>query len=525
MLSLASLLEDGARRHADRVAVVSENRRWTYGELDEAANRVAHMLVARGVEPTDRVALTCPNGAAFAIAHFGILKTGAASVPLNILLAEREIAYHLDNSGARVYLCHADTPELSLAAAGAAGFAQSSVGEHLIYLDLDGSAYGAAGHGASESRSGDPQFDGGFRTHQAQETDTAVVLYTSGTTGQPKGAELTHSNLVMNAVTGCRSYGIVADDVFLAGVPLSHATGLTMMLHMPLAAGSSLVMMPRYRPVKALELMRDEQVSVFVGVPTMYQTLLDAAKSSPELTGCAEKAAERLRLSLVGGASASPHLISGFEKLFGVQLLEGYGLSETSPIAIINRPGLPRRAGSVGTAVWGVEVGIRLIDGGTADQGESGEVVVRGHNIMKGYLGNPEATRQAIDEQGWFYTGDLGQVDADGYLTIIGRKKEMIIRGGFNVYPRELEELLVTHPDVADAAVVGIPHDIHGEEVKAFVVRAPGSVITETELIDWCRGVMAAYKYPRFVEFLDHLPTTSTGKVLRSELISPSRKP
>jgi long-chain acyl-CoA synthetase len=252
----------------------------------------------------------------------------------------------------------------------------------------------------------------------------------------------------------------------------------------------------------------------------MYQTLLDAAQSSPEHAGCADEVAKSLRLCLVGGAPAAPKLIEQFEGRFNVRLMDGYGLSETSPVVAVNRPGLPPRAGSVGTAIWGVEVSIRIFGGGRAEAGTPGEVMVRGHNVMKGYLGRPEATQAAIDENGWFHTGDIGQLDADGYLTILGRHKDMIIRGGFNVYPREIEEILLTHPDVVQAAVVGVPHRTHGEEIQAFVVRAPGVTLAEEELIDWCRTSMAAYKYPRIIEFRDYLPTNAVGKVSKADLLS-----
>lgn len=511
MLSLATVLEDSARQYADRVAIVAEGRRWTYAELNVAASRFAQELVARGLSAGDRVALTCPNSAAFAVAHFGIIKAGLVTVPLNVLLTEREIAYHLDDSGARAYICHVDTPELTLASTGAAGFARAQDCDHFVLLEVDGSP-----RDDGEAR----KVESDFSTIQTSETDTAVVFYTSGTTGRPKGAELTHSNLVQNALIASRSYEMSPEDVCFVGVPLSHSTGLSLLLHAGIAAGASLVTVPRYRPARALELMRDEAVTVFVGVPTMYQTLLDATKSSPELAGCGDEAAKSLRLCPVGGAPAAPSLIAEFERRFDVRLMEGYGLSETSPIVAVNRPGLPPRVGSVGTAIWGVELRIRLADGGFAEVGTPGEVMVRGHNVMKGYLGRPEATRNVLDEDGWFHTGDIGQLDADGYLSIIGRQKDLIIRGGFNVYPRELEEVLLTHTDVEQVAVVGVPHRIHGQEVKAFVVRTPDATLTEEELIDWCRASMAAYKYPRIIEFREYLPTNSTGKVMKTELLA-----
>jgi long-chain acyl-CoA synthetase len=325
---------------------------------------------------------------------------------------------------------------------------------------------------------------------------------------------------VQNALVLGRIFQVTPDDVFFGGVPLSHVGGLSLVLHNALAAGASIVMVPRYRPARALELMRDEAVTVFMGVPTMYQMLLDAIQSSPEHAQCADEAAKGLRLGLVGGAPPAPQLAEEFERRFNVRLMDGYGLSETSPVIAINRPGLPPRAGSVGTPIWGVEVSIRLDDGSLAGPGASGEVMIRGHNVMKGYLGRPDATQAAIDPDDWFHTGDIGQLDADGYLTILGRHKDMIIRGGFNVYPREIEEIMLDHPDITQAAVIGVPHQSHGEEVKAFVVRAPGATLTEQELIDWCHAAMAAYKYPRIIEFRDSLPTNAVGKVSKADLLT-----
>ena len=520
MLSVASVLEDSARRYPDRVAIITEGKRLTYAELDAAASRLAGKLAALGLNPGDRVALTSPNGAAFVAGHFGIIKAGLVTVPLNVLLTEREITYHLDDSGARAYLCHVDTPGLPLATTGSAAFARVPGCGHFIPLEPDGRAAGPA-------RSGDappPEPGTGFPARQRSETDTAVVLYTSGTTGRPKGAELTHSNLVQQALVLGKAFAVTPDDVFFGGVPMSHVGGLSLVLHNAMAAGASLVMVPRYRAARALELMRDEAVTVFMGVPTMYQMLLDAIASAPEHARCADEAARTLRLGLVGGAPPAPQLASEFGQRFGIRLMDGYGLSETSPVIAINRPGLPPRAGSVGTPVWGVEVSIRGDDGGVAGPGAPGEVMVRGHNVMKGYLGRPDATRAAIDPDGWFRTGDIGQLDPDGYLTILGRQKDMIIRGGFNVYPREIEEIILDHPGITQVAVVGVPHPSHGEEVKAFVVRAPGTPLTEQELISWCRAAMAAYKYPRIIEFRDALPVNAVGKVSKADLLAGTRE-
>jgi long-chain acyl-CoA synthetase len=291
------------------------------------------------------------------------------------------------------------------------------------------------------------------------------------------------------------------------------------------AAAATAVLLPRFDAEAALSLMVREHVTFFAGVPTMYHALLahadadrDATPPDEHVAPATRAIADRMRVAISGGAPMPRELMRRFEERFGVPILEGYGLSETSPIATFNRRDRPRRPGSIGLPVWGVEVGIVREDGGPAGVGEPGEIVVRGHNVMKGYLGRPEATAQAVDAGGWFHTGDIGTRDAEGYLYVVDRKKDMIIRGGFNVYPRELEEVLLTHPQVSLAAVLGVPHPSHGEEVKAFVVRAPGATITEADLIAWCKQNMAAYKYPRLVEFRDRLPMTATGKILKREL-------
>src|SRR5215469_11636263 len=505
MLNLAILLEGTARELPTRPAVVQGNTTLTYGQLDAAASQVANGLIDRGIAPGDRVALSCPNVPYFPIVYYGILKAGGTVVPLNILLTEREIAYHLADSGAKAYFCFEGTPELPIGKAGRAAFDQTDSCEHFVTLTADPAAT------SSDSRSETfAEFThrqpGTCRSAPTAETDTAVILYTSGTTGQPKGAELTHSNMVHNALLGPRLFGTHPHDVHLLTLPLFHSFGQSVQLNGGLARGATLVLLARFSAERALELMVSENVTFFAGVPTMYHALLNC-ESPAEIAGT-------LRVAVSGGAAMPVEVMRRFEERFDVPILEGYGLSETSPIATFNRVDSPRKQGSIGLPVWGVEVDVLTKDGASADTGEPGEIVIRGHNVMKGYYGRPGA----IDDDGWFRTGDIGTRDADGYLYVVDRKKDMIIRGGFNVYPRELEEVLLTHPQVSLAAVVGVPHPSHGEEVKAFVVRTPGAELTEAGLIAWCKQNMAAYKYPRLVEFRDSLPMTATGKILKREL-------
>jgi long-chain acyl-CoA synthetase len=514
MLNLAVLLEDSVRNVPDRVAVACGPTRLTYAELDAKASQVAGALAARGISPGDRVALSCPNLPYFPVVYYGILKVGATVVPLNILLTEREIAYHLQDAAAKAYFCFEGTADLPVGQAGRAAFDRTESCEHFVLLTArpDATSPSPGTETLAEFARRQPA---AFASAATSETDTAVILYTSGTTGQPKGAELTHSNVVHNALLANGLFDVHSHDVHLLVLPLFHSFGQIVQMNAGFAARATIVLLPRFDAATVLELMQAEQVTLFAGVPTMYHALLNC-----EETGRfdIEKIAARMRVAVSGGAALPVEVMRRFEERFAVPILEGYGLSETSPVATFNRLDRPRRPGSIGLPVWGVEVRIVRDDGSAADDGEPGEIAIRGHNVMKGYFQRPGATAKAIDRDGWFRTGDIGTRDADGYLYVVDRKKDMIIRGGFNVYPRELEEVLLTHPAVSLAAVVGVPHCSHGEEVKAFIVRAPGAELTEADLIAWCRQNMAAYKYPRLVEFRDSLPMTATGKILKREL-------
>jgi len=516
MLNLAVLLEDSARNVPDRDAVVHGTARLTYASLDAAASQVAGALAARGIGPGERVALSCPNLPYFPIVYYGILKAGATVVPLNVLLTEREIAYHLEDSAVRAFFCFEGTAELPMGKAGLAAYQRTPGCEHFVLLTADpaGTSPSPEVETLAEFTHRQPAT---FTSAATCETDTAVILYTSGTTGQPKGAELTHSNMVHNALLANRLFGLHPHDVHLVALPLFHSFGQSVQMNAGFATAATIVLLPRFDAGQALSLMEAERVTFFAGVPTMYHALL-SCETVPDIGSIAA----RLRVAVSGGAALPVEVMRRFEGRFTVPILEGYGLSETSPVATFNRVDRPRRPGSVGLPAWGVQVRILTGDGHSAAPGEPGEVAIRGHNVMKGYFRRPEATAEAIDAGGWFRTGDIGVLDTDGYLSIVDRKKDLIIRGGFNVYPRELEEVLLTHPEVSLAAVVGVPHHSHGEEVKAFVIRAPGADLTEAGLIAWCKRNMAAYKYPRIVEFRDSLPMTATGKILKRELARPA---
>ncbi|GAA0365120.1 long-chain fatty acid--CoA ligase [Microbispora corallina] len=507
MLNLSVVLEDSARENPEGTAVVLGDLRLPYSMVNTVANQVANLLVSRGIGRGDKVALACPNLPYFPFVYFGILKAGATVVPLNVLLQAREIAYHLEDSGAKALFCFEGTSELPLGERGRAGFDEAAGTEHFFVLPATPAATESAlGETLWAALDGMP---GEFETAQTSAEDTAVILYTSGTTGRPKGAELSHQNMVVNAMISDEMFPRQQEDAYLATLPLFHSFGQTVIMNAGFRRRATLVLMPRFEPSEALRLMNQENVTLFAGVPTMYWALLTAVR-----TGAGE--VPRSLVTAASGGSALPvEVLKDFSATFGVDILEGYGLSETSPVASFNQIGRPAKAGSIGTPIWGVEM--KLVDAEWNEVGDLGEIAIRGHNIMKGYHNRPEATAEVMRD-GWFRTGDVARRDEDGYYFIVDRAKDMIIRGGFNVYPREIEEVLMTHPAVSLAAVVGVPDESHGEEVKAYVIRNPGAATSEEELVAWCRETMAAYKYPRIVEFRDSLPMTATGKILKREL-------
>lgn len=513
MLNLATLLEDNLRHHPAKTAVVYGATRLSYAQVNGAANQVANGLKAAGIQKGDKVALSCLNIPYFPIVYYGILKVGATVVPLNVLLKRREIAYHLKDSDAKAYLCFQGTPQLPMGEEGWAGFNKVDACENFWLITADPAApspiEGIATLGQMMSAQ-QPTFE----TVQTDALDTAVILYTSGTTGQPKGAELSHSNMVMNAFSVRDLFGHKADDVELIVLPLFHSFGQTVQMNAGFMSGHTLVLLARFEPGAVFQALQDEEVSIFCGVPTMFWALLNSPDADKfDL----KKISSTLRIGASGGASLPVEVIKGVEDRFNIPLLEGYGLSETSPVASFGRLDKPRKPGSIGVPIWGVEMRAVDGDGKPVPMGERGEIIMRGHNIMKGYYNRPEETAEAF-KGGWFHTGDVATVDEDGYFYIVDRIKDMIIRGGFNVYPREIEEVLLTHPAISLVAVIGVPDEESGEEIKAFVVLKADAHATPEEIIAWSKSQMAAYKYPRFVEIRESLPMTATGKILKTEL-------
>lgn len=516
-LNLSSVLEHQANLTPDRIAMTCGGRHMTYAELNAAAARVAGGLCRLGVARGDHVALSCPNIPSFAIAYFGILKAGAVVVPLNVLLKPREIAYHLKDSQAVALIAFEGTAELPMARMARAGCDEAGC-SHLVIITADSKGEAPVSSALTLGQLMDGQTDA-FDTRRRRPGDAAVILYTSGTTGHPKGAELTHENMLLNAMSShemirpaCK--GGLEQDVALVTLPLFHSTAQTCQMNSGLYGGLRLVLLPRFEPAQVLETIVEENVGFWVGVPTMYWALLAHVESGGVDTAAV---ARSLRVCASGGAPMPLDVLHRFERTFGVRVLEGYGLSETAPVVAFNQLHRPSRPGTVGFPIFGVDVRCVDEEGRPVAVGERGEVVVRGPSVMKGYYNRPEATEEAT-RNGWFHTGDIGVFDADGYLAIVDRKKDMILRGGFNVYPRELEEVLLTHPAVSMAAVVGVPDPRLGEEVKAYIVRKPGASVSEDALVEWCREQFAAYKYPRIVEFRDALPISATGKILKREL-------
>jgi long-chain acyl-CoA synthetase len=491
-LNLGTILQASAADRPEKVAIRLGPREIRYRELDRAARGVAASLRARGVQPGQAVAVMIPNVPEFTIAYFGILYAGCTVVPLNVLLSAPEVAYHIQDSKARLLIAH----PLFLAPAKKGA---EEAGVPLVASEGEGPDALPALAAAEPIGA----------LHPTAPDDTAVILYTSGTTGKPKGAELTHANLLVNcSVVVPRLVPLGPEGVALATLPLFHSFGQTCIQNATLSIGGSFTLLPRFTPEEAAAIVARDRVTLFAGVPTMYFALLHHP-------GKVDFSSVKYCLS--GGAPMPVEVMKAFEERFGVEILEGYGLSETSPVASFNMLGRPRKPGSIGYPVWGVELAILDSDDRPVPDGERGEICIRGHNIMKGYLGRPEATAETM-RSGWFHSGDIGIRDADGSYRIVDRVKDMILRGGFNVYPREVEEVLYGHPAVAEAAVIGVPHDSHGEEVKAVVALKPGQSATPEDVIAWTKERLAAYKYPRIVEFVDALPKGPTGKILKREL-------
>jgi long-chain acyl-CoA synthetase len=492
--NLATILTDSAARHGDRTAVRLDEAEFTYAPLDDASARVATLLKAKGVRPGDRVGIMLPNVPYFPVAYYGVLRAGAVVVPMNVLLKGREVGFYLSDPEAKLVFAWHDFAE-------AAEQGAAEAGAELILVkpgEIEGIIF-------------EHEPDPGVA--DVADDDTAVILYTSGTTGKPKGAELTHANLKRNAEIAAALFSLDETVVVLGALPLFHSFGQTCSMNATILAGGCLSLIPRFEPGKALEIIQRDKVTVFEGVPTMYGAMLHQPDRERYDTSS-------LQICASGGAALPVELLRGFEEAFGCKVLEGYGLSETSPVASFNHPDRDRKPGSIGTPIDGVEMKLVDDDDNDVATGGVGEIVIRGHNVMKGYWNRADATEEVM-RGGWFHSGDLAKVDEDGYFFIVDRKKDLIIRGGYNVYPREIEEVLYEHPAVREAAVIAVPHPDLGEEVGAAVVLKDGEDADEDDIKAYVKENVAAYKYPRHVWFVDELPKGPTGKILKREIDVP----
>lgn len=505
-LNLSSIVFNSTRAYPDHVALIHDDERVTYRELSLRIEAFAAYLRRRGVQRGDRVALLMHNRISFTVAYFGILHAGATVVPLSFLSVGREVAYVLEDSEAAALVAwttYADHAQQ--------GFDAVDSCHTLIVVDeSDGPLTIVNG----------PPVDPDDRCDIAatSPSDSAVILYTSGTTGQPKGAELTHFNMYSNAQisnerllsTPTRLQNVGPGNTLLSVLPLFHSFGQTCNQNSAMLGGATLTYMEKFEPEEALRVMDRDRVTLFSGVPTMYFQLLGVPDTE-------RYDISSLKYCFSGGAAMPLQVMRDFEARYGVKILEGYGLSETSPVATFSRPHKVYKEGSIGEPIYGCEVKVFDNDQNECPVGEVGEIVIRGYNVMKGYYRRPEATAEAL-RSGWFHSGDMGKQDEDGYFFIVDRKKDMIIRGGFNVYPREVEEVLYSHPAVKEAAVVGVPDDEYGEEIKAYVALKNPDELSEDDLLEFCRENLGATKYPRHYEILPELPKGSTGKILRKEL-------
>ncbi len=506
MLNLSFVLEHSFTCFPDKTAVILDDYRLSYRELNGAANKMANALCALGVQPGQKVAMMLPNIPSFVVCYYGILKAGATVVPLNVLLKRHEIIYHLDDSEAVALIVWDDVIQEA-----SEGVCQSEMTKKLLVAQMPGTQQSLPQNALALNQvlADQPPV---FETVATMPDDTAVILYTSGTTGRSKGAELTHFNMFSNAmICGDRVAYITPDDVGLAALPLFHSFGQTAMLNACMYSGGTVTMQPRFEPKKTLEIMQRDSVTFFCGVPSMYALLLRYSDAHAyDLSA--------LRCCISGGAAMPVNVLHAFNKKYNITIQEGYGLSETAPVAAFNHQGRPPKPGSIGTQAWGVEMRVVDENDHVLPPGEVGEIVIRGHNVMKGYYKSPDVTATVM-RGGWFHTGDLAYIDEEGYFFIVDRLKDVIIRGGINIYPREIEEVLYGHPAVAEAAVVGVAHSVQGERVKACVVLKPDEQVSADELLHYCRERLADYKVPRFVEFLSVLPKTATGKIVKRELV------
>jgi long-chain acyl-CoA synthetase len=497
--SIPELLHERGQRAPEKHFLFSEadGRSFTYNEFEEAVRRTARMLVANGIKKGDAVSLLMPNSVEFVIAYFACWQLGAVAGPVNSLLKAQEIAYVISNSDAKALLVnsaflptiHSLRPQLTSLMA-------------IIPFDNESEA--------TRAFAAQPDDDGPAMVGE----DEAIIIYTSGTTGKPKGCLLTHGNVIANARQISEWLGFGVKDRLLTIMPLFHMNAVSVTTMSALYSGGSTVVSPKFSASRFWQIVSDHKITSFGSVATMLSMLLS---TYPEGVPDGLQT-EQLRFAMCGSAPVPAEVIKRFEETFHCLVIEGYGLSESTCRSTFNPPDQRRRAGSCGLPI-GNEMQVVDEEDRPVPEGSLGEIVLRGENVLKGYYKNPEATASAF-RNGWFHTGDIGYRDADGFYFIVDRKSDMIIRGGENIYPREIDEVLYQHPAISAAAVVGVPDELYGEEVAAFVVLREGTQLSEGELITFCRARLADYKCPKTIRFVKDIPKGPTGKLLKRELAS-----
>jgi long-chain acyl-CoA synthetase len=512
MYNLATNLERNATFRPNNIALIFHDVKITYAELNKKVNAIADHLTQLNIQPNEKVALSCPNTPEFVIAYYAIQKIGAVVVPLNVMLKSDEVAYHLKDSDAVALISYQGSDAMPIGKFGYEGYEKADFCEHFILIETIESQKPVAAHSFNQwLKTGRETFDAVYRTAQ----DSCVILYTSGTTGAAKGAELSQSNMLCNA-QACQSLtNQKGTDVSIAILPLFHTFGQSLIMNTSVLAGSALVLISRFVPKTVLQQMHEHKVTHLAGVPTMFIGLL--AYAEKHKGDYLKEIAQTLKVAISGGASMPVEVLKQFEEKLQVPVIEGYGLSESSPVAAFNHLEFERKPGSIGQPLPGVTMKVVDKNGHEVSTGQEGELVIRGHNVMKGYYKKPQETAKTIID-GWLHTGDIVRFDDEGYIYVVDRLKELIISGGYNVYPREVEEVYMKHPSVHLVAVIGVEHPRFGEEVKAFIILKEGHLVSEKDLIKWSKQYLADYKCPKHLDIVEALPMTATGKILKRML-------
>ena len=514
MYNLSIALEDNAQRIPNRLAIISEEKKISYKELNLLSNKVANLILDLGINPGDSIALQCPNISFFPIIYYGILKMGGVIVPMSILLKKKEISFILNNSKAKLLFFYQGDQTLNIVKEAVAGVKESpEIIQSILIENQELKSFSNPLVKNLNSLIKDASSEFEYIPTNAEET--AVVIYTSGTTGKPKGAKLTHSNLAWNSSITVDLFDFKGDDIALTVLPLFHIFGQNCIMNAAVFAGISNVLLKRFDSNEVIQCIQKHSVTIFAGVPTMFWNLLNDLNTFKK--GEISLLKNHWRIALSGGAAIPVELINKFEKTYGVPIFEGYGMSEGSPLVTYNQPAYKRKIGSVGLPIWGVQVKVindKFIE---VPSYVVGQIIFKGHNVMKGYFNNEEETKKAI-KNGWMHSGDLGYKDDQGYLFVVDRMNDMIIRGGVNIYPREIEEVIIKHPKISLVAVVGIPDQRMGEEIMAYVILNKDQEMSKAELKSWVKAKVAANKYPRKIEFVKELPMNATGKILKRKL-------